>query len=89
MGVFSEARGRARINARAPRAGAICDRCGFRYNHYDLSWQTEWQGPRIVNLRRLVCPTCLDIPQQQLHTVAPTADPVPIHDPRPETADMD
>ena len=40
MGYASQA-GRARTDASNPQAHAICDRCGFRYNHVDLRWQFE------------------------------------------------
>lgn len=77
--------GRASISARAPRATAICDRCGFMYNHDQLQWQWDWQqGPRLFNLRILVCPTCLDVPQESGRTIVLPPDPVPIANPRPE-----
>lgn len=77
--------GRASISARAPRATAICDRCGFQYNHDELQWQFDWlQGPRLFNLRLLVCRTCLDNPQESGRTLRFPADPVPIQNPRPE-----
>jgi hypothetical protein len=70
---------------RAPRATAICDRCGFMYNHDQLQWQWDWQqGPRLFNLRILVCPTCLDVPQESGRTIVLPPDPVPIANPRPE-----
>ena len=77
--------GRASISARAPRATAICDRCGFMYNHDELQWQWDWQqGPRLFNLRILVCRSCLDIPQESGRTIVLPPDPVPIANPRPE-----
>jgi hypothetical protein len=77
--------GRAQISARAPRALGVCDRCGFLYNHDELQWQWDWlQGPRLFNLRILVCRTCLDIPQESGRTIVLPPDPVPIADPRPE-----
>jgi hypothetical protein len=77
--------GRAQISARAPRALGVCDRCGFLYNHDDLQWQWDWlQGPRLFNLRILVCRPCLDIPQESGRTIVLPPDPVPIADPRPE-----
>lgn len=76
--------GQAEISAQHPRALGICDRCGFRYNHYELQWQLEWQGPKLQNIRTLVCDSCLDIPQEQLRTIVLPADPVPIDNPRPE-----
>lgn len=76
--------GRASVNASKPRALAVCDRCGFLYNHYTLSWQFQWIGPRLQNIRILVCKTCMDIPQEQLREIVLPPDPVPIINPRPE-----
>src|SRR6266699_3735482 len=75
---------RAATSRRSPRAHAICDRCGFRFNHDQLSWQYQWAGPKLQNLRLLVCKRCLDVPQEQLRTVVLPPDPVSIRDPRPE-----
>ncbi len=75
---------RAAVSRSRPRAHAICDRCGFRYNHDELQWQHQWTGAKLQNLRILVCRSCLDIPQEQLRTIILPADPVPIKDPRPE-----
>src|SRR5215475_8346047 len=72
------------VSRRNPRALAICDRCGFRFNHDQLQWQFQWAGPRLQNLRILVCRTCLDVPQEQLRTIILPPDPVPNRDPRPE-----
>lgn len=83
MGYASRS-GRARTSARAPQAHAICDRCGFRFNHVDLSWQFDWRGAALQNLRILVCKRCLDEPQQQLRSIVVPADPVPIQNPRVE-----
>lgn len=74
--------GRARVNSRNPRAFGICDRCGFLYNHDRLSWQYEWRGASLMNIRILVCETCNDVPQQQLRAIVVPADPVPIQNPR-------
>ena len=75
---------RARTNASRPQAHAICDRCGFRYNHVDLRWQMDWAGSSLINKRLLVCGRCTDTPQEQLRTIVLPADPVPIQNPRPE-----
>jgi hypothetical protein len=77
MGYASQS-GRARTNARGPQAHAICDRCGFRYNHVDLRWQFDWRGASLQNLRLLVCSPCHDTPQNQLRAIVVPADPVPI-----------
>lgn len=76
--------GRASINARHPRALAVCDRCGFLYNHDALQWQFQWTGPRLQNLYKLVCKSCMDIPQEQLKLIVLPPDPLPIQNARPE-----
>ena len=81
MGYASQA-GRARTSAKSPQAHAICDRCGFRYNHVDLRWQFDWRGTSLQNIRLLVCSSCTDEAQQQLRAIVIPADPVPIVNPR-------
>jgi len=77
--------GRAQISQSHPRALAVCDRCGFLFNQDDLQWQWDWkQGPRLFNLRILVCRTCLDVPQESGRTIVLPPDPVPIANARPE-----
>lgn len=81
---YASRAGRARTSARTPQAHAICDRCGFRFNHVDLRWQFDWRGAALQNLRLLVCERCHDQPQQQLRAIVVPADPVPIQNPRIE-----
>jgi len=81
MGYASQS-GRARTSARNPQAHAICDRCGFRYNHVNLRWQYDWRGASMMNIKLLVCNTCYDQPQEQLRAIVVPADPVPIVNPR-------
>ncbi len=81
---YASRAGRAKTSSTNPRAHAICDRCGFRYNHDDLTWQMDWAGTSQVNKRLLVCKSCLDKPQQQLRAIRIPADPVPISNPRPQ-----
>lgn len=76
--------GRASISATRPRALAICDRCGFRYNYDQLTWQMQWAGVRLYNTRRLVCSSCLDTPQEGLRTIILPPDPIPVVNARPE-----
>lgn len=76
--------GRASINMDKPSALGICDRCGFRFNHYQLRWEFQWQGPRIQNRRFLVCAECWDKPQEQLRTIVLPPDPTPVLNARPE-----
>jgi len=79
---YASRAGRARTSARNPQAHAICDRCGFRFNHVNLSWQFDWAGASLINKRLLVCNRCYDEPQQQLRAIVIPADPVPIINPR-------
>lgn len=81
---YASRSGRARTSARSPQAHAICDRCGFSYNHVNLKWQFDWSGASLVNRRMLVCNSCYDEPQQQLRAIVIPADPVPIQNPRIE-----
>lgn len=59
------------------------------YNHDRLQWQFQWQGPKLTNIRILVCEYCLDTPQEQLRTIILPPDPVPIQNPRPENYTSD
>jgi len=81
MGYASRS-GRAHTNPSNPQAFAICDRCGFTYNHVNLRWQFDWRGTSLQNLRLLVCSRCYDEPQEQLRAIVVPADPVPIQNPR-------
>lgn len=77
--------GRGRVSSSAPRALAVCQRCGFTYNRSDLVFQYQWQGTILQNLQILVCKaTCLDVPQPQLKTIIIPPDPVPVWQPRSE-----
>lgn len=75
---YASQSGRARTSARNPQAHAICDRCGFRYNHVNLRWQYDWRGATLQNIRLLVCDPCYDEPQAQLRSIVVPADPTPI-----------
>lgn len=81
---YASRAGRARTSAKNPQAHAICDRCGGRLNHVDLSWQFDWAGAALVNKRLLVCDHCTDKPQQQLRSIILPADPPVIMNARPE-----
>lgn len=70
--------GRASVSSTNPRAFGICDRCGFLYNHHELQWQYDYRGAALINVRILVCETCLDVPQNQLRNIVLPADPMPI-----------
>lgn len=62
----------------------MCQRCGIWYNRQDLQFQFQWRGASLLNTYKLVCPTCLDVPQQQLRAITLPADPVPIFYPSVE-----
>lgn len=81
--------GRASVRPSDPRAFAVCDRCGMWYNHENLTWQYQFAGPNLQNLRLLVCRKCLDIPQPQLKPRILPPDPVPIMNARPEFFTID
>ena len=81
--------GRAVVNSRRPENFKVCDRCGFWYNGSKLSWQYQWAGPQLQNIRLLVCEICKDKPQEQLRTFAIPADPVPVQNPRVEQFETD
>lgn len=83
MGGFAPRR-HARVDPSSPRAFAICDCCGFMYNHADLRWNTEWYGNQIRRTGFLRCETCIDIPNPTLRPIKLPADPVPILQPRAE-----
>ena len=68
----------------SPKGWATCDRCGCNTNLYRLQYQYQWAGFDLINLRLRVCPTCMDVPSQQLRTIIIPPDPVPLIDPRPE-----
>lgn len=74
--------GRAKVSSKNPEAFAICDDCGFLFNHSELRWQFEWGGNKLVNKRQLVCRRCNDLPNNQLRAIVLPADPMPIMNPR-------
>lgn len=82
-------KGRTEVDTDNPACFAICDRSGFRRNLKDLSWQMQWAGQALLNLRLLVRPESLDIPQEQLRTLILPPDPPPILNARPETFYID
>jgi hypothetical protein len=68
----------ARVNTHDPESFAQCDRCAFWYCRGDLTWQFEWGGMHLYNVSILVCPRCIDVPQEQLRTIILPPDPPPI-----------
>ena len=81
--------GHVRVSARSPRAAGTCDRCGRLWNHEDLSFQWDYRGNQLQNLRILVCRPCSDDPQPQLLPRILTQDPIPIWNARPEPFAID
>lgn len=81
--------GRAQTSRTWPRAHAVCDRCGGRYNHDVLKTQPYWAGPQLQTKNILVCPTCWDVPQENIRTIMIPPDPIPIDNPRPEAYTQD
>ena len=68
----------------------MCDRCYCQYNLDQLQWQWDWkQGPRLFNLYKLVCPTCLDEPQESGRTIVLPPDPIPVANARPDNYNSD
>lgn len=59
----------------------------MKYNRSDLAWQFEYAGVQLQNKRILVCNRCMDVPNPQLLSYSPGADPLPIRDPRPRLVD--
>lgn len=76
--------GHARVNPSAPEAFGICDRCSRLLNLVDLTWQLQWAGPNLQNLRLLVCRACNDVPQPQLKPRILPPDPLPKLNARPQ-----
>jgi hypothetical protein len=75
--------GRATIDPDNPEPTAICDKCGFMWNHNRLSWQFDWMGAKIQNKRILVCPDCMDEQAMFLKTIVIPPDPPPVYNVRP------
>ena len=75
-------KGHAKVDPSHPSAFAICDRCGFQYNHRDLRWDRQWRGRQIEKTGFLVCVSCWDTPNPTLRPIVLPADPVPILNPR-------
>jgi hypothetical protein len=53
------------------------------YNLDDLQYQLRWAGQQLANTGYLVCPTCLDVPNQQERTLVLPPDPPPVYLVRP------
>ncbi len=81
---YASRSGRAYTNPSSPDAFGVCQRCGFWHNRKNIRDQWDWRGTRLQNLYILVCPRCVDNPQQQLRAIVLPADPVPIYRPLQE-----
>lgn len=86
---WGDIQGRARTNPRAPQAKAVCDGCGEWRLHAELKPLMEYSGNALFWTGFLVCPRCLDKPQDQFRTPILPPDPVPIVNPRPEFFSLD
>lgn len=75
--------GRATVDPTNPQLWGTCDRCGVLYNYVQLSWQYEYRGLALQNIKLLVCPTCLDVPFPFNQPIIVPPDPEPIQNPRP------
>lgn len=75
---YASQSGRARVNANNPEAFSLCQRCNIWWNYSSLTWQHDWRGNALQNLRILVCRECLDRPQEQLRAIVVPADPLPV-----------
>lgn len=71
-------KGHATVNPQRPSAFAICDRCGFQYNHRDLRWDVQYAGKFVRRTGFLVCDTCWDVPNPTMQPFVLPPDPVPI-----------
>jgi hypothetical protein len=66
-----------------PEYVGFCERCGFKWPFAQLQFQYEWRGQALVSLNILVCPRCLDVPQENLRPVIIGPDSLP---PKPRPA---
>src|ERR1700761_7187394 len=76
MGYASKS-GHAQTSASKPRAHAICQRCGRRWNWNVLRFQYQWCGAALQNIFLRVCPDCYDTPSEQLRSIILPPDPLP------------
>jgi len=78
----------AEVDPDNPQMWGTCDRCGRVHNTVNLTWQYDYRGTQLENLRILVCPKCYDKPQPQLAPYILPPDPPPIFNARPETYEI-
>lgn len=75
---YASRSGRASTSPSNPRAFAVCDRCGIWTNWFRLRNQLEWRGAALLPTYIYVCPSCWDVPQEQLRAIVVPPDPLPI-----------
>jgi hypothetical protein len=75
---------KVRIDPDAPIGASVCMRCGNLWNRTQLTYQHDWQGPRINNTRILVCPDCKDEYSNAKRTIVLPPDPLPVYNVRVE-----
>ncbi len=80
---------RSRTDIERPEAWGTDDRTGFIGNLNDFRWQYQWAGSELINLRVLVHPDYLDIPQEQLRSIVIPPDPDPLYNARVEIYAID
>ena len=74
------------IDARNPRAVAVCDGCGMWTMHDHLVERRDYRGGVTpVGLKLWVCGVCDDVPNPYFSKMTLGPDPVPVKNPRPET----
>jgi len=81
--------GKARVDPDSPRAFAVCNRCGFLFNAYKLSWQFQWIGNKLQNKRVQVCEECADKTSVFLRQIILPPDPPATRQPREEPYAID
>lgn len=78
-----------KFDARDPRGLAICDGCGFLVQHSHLREKMDYRGGAVpVGLGLRVCASCDDVPQPYYRRQLLRPDPVPLHNPRPDSQNV-
>lgn len=80
---IGDLQGRGHTSIHRPSALGECDRCRVWYQLDRLQRQYEWRGVALADTGYLVCPSCLDVPQEQLRSIIFPGDPIPRGNPRP------
>ena len=77
--------GQAVVDPENPERFALCDRCQRQFNRSALSWQKQYAGPVLIDIKLLVCADCLDEPAPFQRTITIPMDPPPVYNARHET----